>query len=222
MTNRFLLTSLLLLVMMVLAACGTQDVVVDEALPTSAPAAQIESSPTAEEAMADDEMADDEAMTDDEEMSDEMSEDEAMADDEAAMQATAEPTAEATAEATAEPTATPAGPTTLKSGAFRAADNTVSATGTAAAIQLEDGSRILRFEQFEVTPGPDLYVILVPKADVLSEADNAGYVNLGVLKGNVGDQNYTIPPDLDLSSDWTAVVWCKDFDHNFGIAPLGE
>jgi hypothetical protein len=45
-------------------------------------------------------------------------------------------------------------------------------------------------------------------------------VDLGKLKGNKGNQNYTLPADLDLSRYRSAVIWCKRFAVGFGVAPL--
>ena len=48
----------------------------------------------------------------------------------------------------------------------------------------------------------------------------AGFIDLGSIKGNIGDQNYTLGPDVDLSKYRTVSVWCKRFSVNFGAAPL--
>jgi hypothetical protein len=79
---------------------------------------------------------------------------------------------------------------------------------------LNDGSdqRFLRFEDFESSNGPDLKVYL--------RADNGDYVSLGELKGNIGDQNYEIPADVDLSVFNTIQIWCERFGVNFGFAEL--
>ncbi|NJN44075.1 MAG: DM13 domain-containing protein [Anaerolineae bacterium] len=73
--------------------------------------------------------------------------------------------------------------------------------GTATVYELADGSRILRFEGFEVLNGPDLHVYLAPQDPVLDTVGVTleGSLDLGKLKGNIGDQNYEIPAGLDLS-----------------------
>jgi hypothetical protein len=48
----------------------------------------------------------------------------------------------------------------------------------------------------------------------------AGFVDLGSLKGNIGDQNYEVPSNVDLSKYRAATIWCKRFSVNFGTAPL--
>ena len=85
------------------------------------------------------------------------------------------------------------------------------------AVVLNDGTdqRILSLEDFGTDNGPDLNVYLVRDGDVSS-----GFVDLGDLKGNVGDQNYEIPADVDLSEYDTVVIWCVRFGVNFGQARL--
>ena len=63
-----------------------------------------------------------------------------------------------------------------------------------AKIMEEGGKRYLRFENFKVTNGPDLYVYLSESktpGNNLKSLDK--YISLGLLKGNIGNQNYEIP-----------------------------
>ena len=53
-------------------------------------------------------------------------------------------------------------------------------------------------------------------------AKQAGFVDLGALKGNIGDQNYDVPADLDLSRYRAVSIWCRRFSVNFGAAPLAQ
>ena len=94
--------------------------------------------------------------------------------------------------------------------------------GTATIYQLADGSRILRFEGFEVLNGPDLHVYLAPQNPVPNTigVELEGSVDLGELKGNIGDQNYEIPADLDLNAFGSVVIWCQPFRVPFIAAPL--
>ncbi|MBM4427644.1 MAG: DM13 domain-containing protein [Chloroflexi bacterium] len=94
--------------------------------------------------------------------------------------------------------------------------------GEAVVYQLADGSRILRLQDFSVDNGPDLFVYLVPVDPVPSTSGTeiAGFYNLGVLKGNIGDQNYEIPADLDLSQFKSVVICCRAFAVPFSAAPL--
>ena len=94
--------------------------------------------------------------------------------------------------------------------------------GRATIYELTDGSRVLRFEEFEVLNGPDLHVWLVPVDPVPDTVgvEIAGYFDLGPLKGNIGDQNYDLPADLDLSDFKSVVIWCQPFRVPFNAAPL--
>ncbi len=113
-----------------------------------------------------------------------------------------------------------AGPNALLGGEFRDADANHHGTGTATIYQLDDGSTLLRFEDFEVTNGPDLHVYLVPHDSPTASADLDGYVDLGSLKGNIGDQNYEIPDGIDASEFGSVVIYCVPFHVFFSIAPL--
>ncbi len=95
--------------------------------------------------------------------------------------------------------------------------------GRAVVLETADGQRFLRFEDFETSNGPDLLVYLSAKEP--SGPDDwhgydADFVDLGALKGNVGNQNYEIPKDVDLQKYSTAVVWCRRFEVGFAAATL--
>ncbi len=97
--------------------------------------------------------------------------------------------------------------------------------GSGLAKVLNDGTeqRFLRFEEFETDNGPDLFVYLT-RADAAADAGAFGvdgdFVDLGRLKGNVGEQNYEIPIDVNLSEFNTVVVWCDRFAVAFTAADL--
>jgi hypothetical protein len=109
---------------------------------------------------------------------------------------------------------------TLASGSFIPRDGH---SGEGAALVLNDGTeqRFLRFENFSTTNGPDLNVYLTTAdADADGGSFDDDFVDLGNLKGNIGDQNYEIPPDVDLSVYDTVVVWCVRFSTPFTAADL--
>lgn len=94
--------------------------------------------------------------------------------------------------------------------------------GVATIYLLEDGQRVLRFEDFQVLNGPDLHVWLVgdePVPDTIG-VEPVLYFDLGKLSGNIGDQNYEIPADLDLSPYKSVVIWCVPFRVPFNAASL--
>jgi hypothetical protein len=103
------------------------------------------------------------------------------------------------------------GPVVVASGSFVDADAAHQGSGTATIYQVE-GATVLRFEEFEVTNGPDLRVNLVM-------ADGA-MVDLGGLTGNIGSQNYDIPHDLDLSQVESVLIYCRAFSVPFAEAVL--
>jgi hypothetical protein len=96
-------------------------------------------------------------------------------------------------------------------------------SGEGTAVVLNDGTdqRFLRFESFSTDNGPDLRVYLTASdANGDSGAFDDDFIDLGVLKGNIGDQNYEIPPEVDLSIYDTVVVWCVRFSTPFTAADL--
>jgi hypothetical protein len=94
--------------------------------------------------------------------------------------------------------------------------------GTATIYQMGDGTRVLRFTSFSTSNGPDVHVYMVAADDAKDAAtvQKAGFVDLGVIKGNIGDQNYTLASDLDLAKYRAVSIWCKRFSVNFGAAAL--
>ena len=94
--------------------------------------------------------------------------------------------------------------------------------GAATIYQVGDGTRVLRFTSFRTSNGPDVHVYMVAADDAKDAAtvQKAGFVDLGVIKGNIGDQNYTLGNDLDLGKYRAVSIWCKRFSVNFGAAAL--
>ena len=108
-------------------------------------------------------------------------------------------------------------------GEFRDADAFHKGSGTATIYEIDaTGERVLRFEDFRVTNGPDLRVLLANAAnpESHSDLDESGYVELSELKGNVGPQNYVIPSDFDLSNAQSVVIYCNPFRVVFSVATL--
>ncbi|WP_328995047.1 DM13 domain-containing protein [Kribbella sp. NBC_01245] len=121
-----------------------------------------------------------------------------------------------------DPTEAP-GPATLAKGTFISHEHDTS--GTVKIVRLADGSRVLRLENLDTSDGPDLEVWLT-NAPVLEGTagwrvfDDGKYQDLGKLKGNKGNQNYAIPPDLNLKDFTSVSIWCDRFNVSFGAATL--
>jgi len=114
------------------------------------------------------------------------------------------------------------GPTALAAGSFHG--NAHETKGKATIFKLADGKRVLRFTEFSTSNGPDVQVYLVAAPDS-TDADTvkkAGFIHVGALKGNMGDQNYDIAADVDLAKYQSVTVWCRRFSANFGTAPLKQ
>jgi hypothetical protein len=94
--------------------------------------------------------------------------------------------------------------------------------GTATLFQLADGKKMLRLTDFATSNGPDVHVYLVAATDAKDNdtVTKAGFVDIGSLKGNIGDQNYDLPANTDLAKYRAVTIWCKRFSVNFGTAPL--
>jgi len=112
------------------------------------------------------------------------------------------------------------GPTAIASGMFH--DGSHETGGRAEVFRYADGRRVLRFTDFHTSNGPDVQVLLVAADDATDNATvtSAGFVHVAALKGNLGDQNYELPGDVDLSKYRAVTIWCRRFGVNFGTAPL--
>ena len=105
-------------------------------------------------------------------------------------------------------------------GSFTGADGLHQGSGTARVVSASGGSE-LRFEDFQVTNGPDLYVYLAVRARPRSRGEvDEGFINLGRLKGNVGAQAYAIPAGTELTRYRSVVIYCRAFHVVFSTAML--
>lgn len=113
-------------------------------------------------------------------------------------------------------------PAAVLTGTFHS--NAHETKGTASIYRLADGRLVLRLTEFETSNGPDVQVYLVAANDVNENetVTSAGFINLGAMKGNIGDQNYDVPSDVDLTTYRAVTIWCRRFSVNFGTAPLVE
>jgi hypothetical protein len=114
---------------------------------------------------------------------------------------------------------TGAAPTTLLGGSFHSVAH--ESHGRASILDV-GGKRVLRLTDFATSNGPDVrvYLVAAPDAGDNETVTKAGFVELGKLKGNQGDQNYDVPSDLDLTKYRAVTIWCRRFSVNFATAPL--
>ena len=113
-----------------------------------------------------------------------------------------------------EATTEDSGVATLVEGTF--VDRAHPTVGIAKVIS-DGNQRFLRLEGFKTDNGPDLNVYL---ATGPADGSPGEFVDLGNLKGNVGDQNYEIGDDVDLAAYTSVFIWCVRFSVAFGAAEL--
>jgi hypothetical protein len=115
-----------------------------------------------------------------------------------------------------------------------AQDGNIVATGTfhgaahqtsgRATVYHTSAGDVLRITHFKTSNGPNVHVLLIAASDAKDDenffTEKLDRVDLGSLKGNEGDQNYTIPSGTDLSKYKTVSIFCERFNANFGAAPL--
>ncbi len=92
-------------------------------------------------------------------------------------------------------------------------------------LKLADGSRVLRIMDLDTSNGPDLRVWLADSPVRKGRSgwfvfDDSAHVDLGELKGNIGNQNYAIPADVDLQTLRSVSIWCARFRVSFGAVAL--
>ena len=111
-------------------------------------------------------------------------------------------------------------PQTLASGSFHSVVHPTE--GVATIYSLGNGNRVLRLTNLKTTNGPNVHVYMVAADDAKDNASvrRGGFIDLGQIKGNVGDQNYTLGQNVDLTKYRAVSLWCQRFSLNFGAAPL--
>ena len=112
----------------------------------------------------------------------------------------------------------------LKSGNLADADAFHKGSGQITIYALPEDLNVLRFENLNVTNGPDLHVLLSAHPNPSSQAElkDSGYIDLGPLKGNQGNQNYEIPAEVDISEMQSVVIYCMPFHVLFSIGELSD
>ena len=142
------------------------------------------------------------------------------------IQVTDTPTSKAThdvpsATSTVKPSATSTfEPMDLLRGSFYGVDETHQGVGNAIIIQTQVNEYSLHLENFEVTNGPGLHVILAEDDNPYNVATLGDYLDLGELQSTIGDQVYVIPNGVNLEKYGSVVVYCVPFQAIFAIAPI--
>jgi len=106
----------------------------------------------------------------------------------------------------------------VATGTFHGAAHSTS--GRATVYSEENGEETLRLTHFKTSNGPNLHVLPIAAKDAQDNEDflkkGIERVDLGPLKGNEGDQNYTISAGPDLSKYRAVSIFCERFSVNFG------
>lgn len=112
-----------------------------------------------------------------------------------------------------------AAPTLVSQGAFSSGAHATKGT---AALYGSPGAYTLRLTNFSTSNGPDVHVYTVQGAQGNDDAKikGGGFLDLGTIKGNIGDQNYSLPANFDAHKYGAVSIWCKRFAANFGSASL--
>jgi len=99
-------------------------------------------------------------------------------------------------------------------GSFEGFDRIHYGSGNVSVIQVGE-KYIIRFEDnFNVANGPDLFVGLGKDGKYIKGTE------IGRLKGNIGSQNYEVPPEINLSEYNEVWIWCRVFSVGFAKAEL--
>lgn len=99
----------------------------------------------------------------------------------------------------------------LRSGNFTNSGNISKVSGISRILSVND-NEFLRFEHFNLTNGPELHVYFTNKGDLVNSKD------LGILKGNIGAQNYFLG---DIANQYdTVVIASKPFKMVYAKAML--
>ena len=107
------------------------------------------------------------------------------------------------------------GPVVVSSGEFRDGEPGHRGSGKATLGRDANGRALLVLEDFSVTNGPDLRVILGEDA-----GGGGDGLDLGKLKATDGTFSYEIPAETDLNSFRSVTIWCAAFPTIFAVATL--
>lgn len=99
--------------------------------------------------------------------------------------------------------------------AFRG-DFVSAAHKTSGIATIDQEKTTLTLTNFKTDSGPDLNIYLTSSLGAIT----SDFIDLGNIKGVKGNYNYDLPENLDYTQYKFVIVWCVDFDVNFGYAEL--
>lgn len=113
--------------------------------------------------------------------------------------------------------------TVVAQGTFSDRDAVHRGSGQARIVRDAAGRVRLRFENFRVTNGPDLWVFLTPHPAPDSHDEvNRDALQIGKLKAAEGAFTYELPAGTDPSRYRAVVIYCVPFRVIFSVAPLRQ
>jgi hypothetical protein len=99
--------------------------------------------------------------------------------------------------------------------AFRG-DFVSAAHKTTGIATIDQAKTTLTLTNFKTDSGPDLNIYLAASLSSVT----ADFIDLGNIKGLKGNYTYPLPDNKDYTIYKYVIVWCVDFDVNFGYAEL--
>ena len=122
-------------------------------------------------------------------------------------------------------------PREIAYGEFIPLDAVRWASGNFILYREADDAKLLRLENFRSALGPDLRVLLAvaPPADedgvIMSETWvtwelSEPYLDLGLLRGTIGNQNFALAPEVDLRQFSMVIIYSALHDLLISAAPL--
>jgi hypothetical protein len=87
------------------------------------------------------------------------------------------------------------------------------ASGTVRLVEA-DGKKYVRYENFKIINGPDIYVYLA------KDLDAKEFVNIGRVRATEGNINYEIPAEVNVSDYPYVLTWCETFGVLFNSAKV--
>ena len=91
-----------------------------------------------------------------------------------------------------------------------------SAHSTSGTASIDAEKTTLTLTNFKTDSGPDLNIYLSTGLNNIT----SDFIDLGDIKGRDGTYTYNLPDNTDYTNYKYVIVWCVDFNVNFGYAEL--